>query len=296
MGSNQLSRALSMASKEPEGRENSTPDFAALADLQLQKTLQDNWNKEDRKNLEYFLQNRHRVQCTLRFCCRTNPWPVRGTLHPGPKDAESHADMDLQHTDYSECVYCKGAGGNDGGLFSGETLLHIAIVQHNLESIEWLLNHGAHLDDRALGIFFQPEHVKKIYHPMSIRSVKNVLSTLHQHEMMLFGGDTGEANQFFSGCNYGEYPLSFASAVGDDHVCHLLIQTYTARIKTMMRDITSTSSTFLNSETQAEKSRVKVPHARSSSVLAHVYLDGSVHAHSLERVSTHARVCHTRCT
>ena len=39
----------------------------------------------------------------------------------------------------SECKRCHGKGGKAGGMFTGETLLHIAIVQHQLDSIGWLL-------------------------------------------------------------------------------------------------------------------------------------------------------------
>ena len=252
--------------QEPTGLGSHTPKGEEAT---LQKTLRENWDHQDRKNLEYFLRNRHQALCTLGYCARTHPWPVRGTLHPWLKGSESHARKDLQQGDYSECVHCKGAGGQDGGLFSGETSLHIAIVQHKLDSIEWLLDHGAHLDDRALGIFFQSPRVPKLRHPMSTTSIKKFLLTLHENEMMFLTGDAGEPNQSFSGCNYGEFPLSFASAVGDDHVCHLLIDKYDERIKTMMRDITSTSFTFLNAEMLAGKSRNKVPHACPS---CHLFL------------------------
>ena len=44
-----------------------------------------------------------------------------------------------QQRPMSECKRCHGKGGKAGGMFTGETLLHIAIVQHQLDSIEWLL-------------------------------------------------------------------------------------------------------------------------------------------------------------
>jgi len=228
----------------------------------LRDTLGKNWKKRDHKNLEQFLEHRHQAQCTLSCCARTNPWPVRGTLRPWPKDKASHPNDDLQLPDYSECVYCKGLGGKDGGLFTGETLLHIAIVQHNLESIQWLLHGGAHLDDRALGIFFQFPNVPRLRHATSMTSIGHFLATLHEQQMMMLlsgSQDALEPNNFFSECNYGEFPLSFASAVGDEHVCHLLIEQYNARIMTIMRNIASTSSTFLSSEALVEKSRSKVP-------------------------------------
>jgi len=50
-----------------------------------------------------------------------------------------------------------GLSGRDGGLFTGETLLHIAIVQHRNETVAWLLEGGAAIDSRAGGVFFQPQ-------------------------------------------------------------------------------------------------------------------------------------------
>jgi ankyrin repeat protein len=57
---------------------------------------------------------------------------------------------------------------HDFGMSSGETLLHIAIVQHRLDSIEWLLKHGADVDSRALGVFFQNSIVPKVHDDISL--------------------------------------------------------------------------------------------------------------------------------
>ena len=162
------------------GKEGSSTAWGLKSSLRDTLELPDlkKWNERDRKNLKQFLEHRHQAQCTLRNCARTNPWPVRGTLRPWPKDKASHPNEHLQLPDYSECVYCKGLGGKDGGLFTGETLLHIAIVQHNLQSIEWLLNGGAHLDDRALGIFFQFPSVPRLRHATSMMSIGHFLATL----------------------------------------------------------------------------------------------------------------------
>ena len=50
-------------------------------------------------------------------------------------------------------------GGRDGGMFTGQTLLHIAIVQRQYDVVEWLLEYGARIDSRAGGIFFQVLHM-----------------------------------------------------------------------------------------------------------------------------------------
>ena len=54
-------------------------------------------------------------------------------------------------------VDATGLSGRDGGLFTGETLLHVAIVQHRDETVAWLLDGGAAIDSRAGGVFFQPQ-------------------------------------------------------------------------------------------------------------------------------------------
>ena len=110
----------------------------------------------------------------------------------------------------AQCSKCKGNGGKAGGLFSGETILHIAIVQHRMSSIEWLLRKGSHIDDRALGLFFQDALIPKF---------QDDISLIQQHG---FEPWKLQANELGGACNYGQFPLSFAAAVGDEHICHLL--------------------------------------------------------------------------
>ena len=100
------------------------------------------------------------AQCTLNTCANIHPWSVRGTLHPWKtyQDKDGEANLDL-HT--GECQICDGYGGKDGGLFTGETLLHIAIVQHDHQMVKWLLDGGASLDVRALGVFFQRPRIER---------------------------------------------------------------------------------------------------------------------------------------
>jgi len=42
------------------------------------------------------------------------------------------------------------------GLYSGETVLHIAIVNGDITMVEWLLNQGASQLAKADGCFFMP--------------------------------------------------------------------------------------------------------------------------------------------
>ena len=122
--------------------------------------------------------------------------------------------LDL-NIDPEKCVYCEGRGGKDGGMFSGETILHIAIVQHRLDSIEWLLQNGARVDSRALGVFFQDTKVPKF------KADENVWNKVAALIGRGFDAWRNEPNEQAGVC-YGEFPLSFAAAVGDEHVCYLL--------------------------------------------------------------------------
>ena len=107
--------------------------------------------------------------------------------------------------------------GRDGGLFTGETILHIAIVKRDLDSIEWLLDHGAELTCRAVGTFFQDAVIPrftsdKTWIKQKIGSLETKWVTFVNNEFNHYGGS----------CNYGEFPLSFAASVGDECACHLL--------------------------------------------------------------------------
>jgi ankyrin repeat protein len=97
-------------------------------------------------------------------------------------------------------------------VLTGETLLHIAIVQHQLDSIEWLLNHGAHVDSRALGIFFQDSIIPRFVDDLGL---------LQRHGPKQYRMQT---NSQGGTCEYGEFPLSFAASVGDEHICHLICE------------------------------------------------------------------------
>lgn len=46
-------------------------------------------------------------------------------------------------------------------LFSGESALHMAIVNENQEMVHFLCKHGANIHERAYGAFFCPEDQRK---------------------------------------------------------------------------------------------------------------------------------------
>ena len=111
--------------------------------------------------------------------------------------------------------------GRDGGLFTGETLLHLAIVQHLEETVEWLLAHGAALDARAAGIFFQPHQVETF--GVKQQKLMAKYTWLSNISALIFDiGNQREKNSWGGTCYYGEFPLSFAASVGDVHICHIL--------------------------------------------------------------------------
>jgi len=99
--------------------------------------------------------------------------------------------------------------------------LHIMIVQHKHDIVKWLLDRGASVDDRALGIFFQEEYLRSFDKDTTLWSVR-------QRKYQL------QTNEFYSECDFGEYPLSFAAAVGDEKLCHLLLDSYSRRLDRMI--------------------------------------------------------------
>jgi len=115
-------------------------------------------NHKDKKRVHDFLKyGKHNAQCTLNSCdsIHRRQWALNSTLHPLPQNNET-----LKHGD-DKCEKCGGDEGKDGGLFMGETILHITIVQSNDESCKWRLDRGLNLDDCALGVFFQDYQVSK---------------------------------------------------------------------------------------------------------------------------------------
>jgi hypothetical protein len=96
---------------------------------------------------------------------------------------------------------------NDRGLFTGETLLHIAISSLNREMVAWLINKGARFDSRTVGVFFQPLHI-----PM-----------LSDNRTKWFWQKKIEKNER-AGCYYGQLPLSFAASLGAMELVKMIVE------------------------------------------------------------------------
>jgi ankyrin repeat protein len=87
----------------------------------------------------------------------------------------------------------------DKGLYTGETVLHMAIGLGEVDLVKFLLEkqRGAKLHEKkATGMFFMPPFIRR-------KSSENL--ALHVNE--------------YSRCYYGAFPLSFAASVGRDDIC-----------------------------------------------------------------------------
>ena len=149
-------------------------------------------------------------------------------------------------------------GGRDGGMFTGQTLLHIAILQHETDVVRWLVDNGARIDARAGGIFFQQPiadtfgwaaqaanktklnaitaiaggfHVTgfqrestAVFEEETQRKKSETIKTYRELMALMFNlGSQKEKLEIGGCCYYGEFPLSFAASVGDVHICHMLM-------------------------------------------------------------------------
>jgi len=103
---------------------------------------------------------------------------------------------------------------NDTGLFTGETLMHIALGMEDATVVEWLMHYGARLDAKAAGLFFQPRKIP----------------ILPDHHGKLFWQDKVEDNTR-AGCYYGEFPLSFATSIGNVKIANMFISHATTVIE-----------------------------------------------------------------
>ena len=98
---------------------------------------------------------------------------------------------------------------DDGGLFTGETVLHIAVVQEDFEMVRWLIeDKGASVAARAVGAFFKP---KELVQGKS-ESVVTVLGRKVAVERSK--GRKRHTHNKEAQCDFGEYPFSFAASLG----------------------------------------------------------------------------------
>ncbi|XP_071817460.1 transient receptor potential cation channel subfamily V member 6-like isoform X2 [Apostichopus japonicus] len=89
----------------------------------------------------------------------------------------------------------------EGSAYYGETALHLAIVNNDLETVKFLVNDcHARLDARATGRFFRPNGIKK------------GLTTAN------------EKLDYQAQAYYGEYPLAFAASLGFAEIYDFLVE------------------------------------------------------------------------
>ncbi len=110
----------------------------------------------------------------------------------------------------------------ESGLYTGETLLHIAIVKEDVGAVKFLLQKGIDTSARATGVFFQPKWIRP--HVKDLSWWQRFLSWIVRIDLNVekFAVMTQEKN-VYSACYYGEYPLSFAASIGSVQMCRLLL-------------------------------------------------------------------------
>jgi len=113
-----------------------------------------------------------------------------------------------------------GDGTDDGGMYTGENILHIAIVNEDRELVQWLLDRGIDIAARARGVFFSPQVVRK--EADSTPSLWQRVLALVQERDLKNDPIVVTTRPSDSACYYGEFPLSFAVSIGDVDTCQLL--------------------------------------------------------------------------
>lgn len=91
----------------------------------------------------------------------------------------------------------------DRGLYTGETILHIAIVTCDADTVEFLLQRGASLYSRAIGVFFMPQWIPP---------PKNQ-SRFQRFKSKLFAFATSEINKYKNDYSQVCHPVSDSLAV-----------------------------------------------------------------------------------
>jgi ankyrin repeat protein len=103
----------------------------------------------------------------------------------------------------------------DRGLYTGETILHIAIVTCDDLAVRFLLERGASLYARALGVFFMPQWIPALKKQSFFQKARAYLLSFTSSEV-------NKNHNEYSQCPYGEYPLSFAASIGKVDICKLI--------------------------------------------------------------------------
>jgi ankyrin repeat protein len=119
----------------------------------------------------------------------------------------------------------------DNGLYTGETVLHMAIVNRAHDLVQKLLYLGADLDSRASGLFFMPRFFKSKLKTNKKQSGNlTEASTIWAIIQKLRRSMSDVVENKNSGCYYGEFPLSFAASIGDVSICRQIIKAFLIRL------------------------------------------------------------------
>jgi hypothetical protein len=124
---------------------------------------------------------------------------------------------------------CSATG--EDGLYTGETVLHIAIVQEDAALVKHLLHLGIEISSRAIGVFFQP----KLLNPLTVELNRRQRLMAWILGLDLKGSKFAAVSSIenkYSGTYYGEYPLSFAASVGNLEICNIIYYYKKLRIDT----------------------------------------------------------------
>lgn len=152
-------------------------------------------------------------------------------------------------------------GIDDGGLYTGETVLHIAIINDDIETVTWMLERGADIGSRAHGAFFSPEVVRKEVDKAP--SIWQRLLAWVQDRDLVNDPIVATTTNKDSACYYGEFPLSFAVCMGNIDVCNLLVEHFRKRLEkndpsvAKMYDYLSAMPTSEGKEMRAFSKRTK---------------------------------------
>jgi hypothetical protein len=155
--------------------------------------------------------------------------------------------------------YSRTPSSREDGLYTGETILHIAIVKQDMQLVNDLLERGASLSSCAIGVFFQPKSVPWLEKPSKHWQdmFKDWVLSIDRNFAVVKVEFNPESR-----CYYGEFPLSFAASVGNVDICKILYACKKTRLKMMT---TCTKAEWLPKKrigkiTQESFNRIEPPH------------------------------------
>jgi len=107
---------------------------------------------------------------------------------------------------------------DDGGLFTGETLLHIAVVQKDIPLVKWLIeDKNALVSAQATGAFFKSSE-------LTFAKRESVGSVFGRR--VAVERSRARRRQFHNpdaACDYGEFAMSFAASMGQVKMMEIMV-------------------------------------------------------------------------